>query len=299
MVSVEMETVIEQLKTFQASTAELSVEVLRLGLDQLASMATLPDDVTHEPIEAGGVPAEWVTISDSSVSNNVILYLHGGGYVSGSIKTHIGLGARIARGSKARVLMIDYRLGPENPFPAALEDAIAAYHWLVNDEGINPTNIVIAGDSAGGGLTLACLVKLRDTEASLPVAAVCLSPWTDLANTGETIRTKAELDPFITPEGVEFMAKKYLGESDSKDPLASPLYANLQGLPPLLIQVGTSEILLDDSIRFSDRAKAAGVEVQLAVWDDMIHVFAAFAEWAPEGRQAIDQICEFIGKYLT
>ena len=294
-----METVIEQLKLLNASITEYTVEGVRAGLDQLASMTTLPEDVNREPLKAGGVPAEWVTISEYPISNNVILYLHGGGYVSGSIETHVGLVSEIARGSKTRALVIEYRRAPENPFPAALEDATVAYHWLVDDQGINPANIIIAGDSAGGGLTLACLVKLRDIGAPLPVAAVCLSPWTDLALTGKSIQTKAEKDPFITLEELEFMTEQYLGETDSKNPLVSPLYAELQGLPPLLIQVGTSEILLDDSIRFSNRAKAAGVEVQLAIWDDMIHVFAAFAEWAPEGRQAIDQICEFIKKYLT
>ena len=221
-----------------------------------------------------------------------------GGYIGGSIETHKDLVARISRAAKVRVLIIDYRLAPEHPFPAALEDAVAAYQWLISNEKIDPKNLIIGGDSAGGGLTVSTLVKLREEELSLPAAAICLSPWTDLAVTGESIKTKAEVDPFITPEINEFCAKNYLKDTDPKNYLASPLYADLKELPPMYIQVGTSEVLLDDSVRLAENAKEAGVDVELDIWEDMIHVFAIFAALAPESQQAIEKISDFIQKNL-
>ena len=297
MVSKEMENIIEILKEFQASTKEMSVELTRSALDELASIVSIPKDVKCEPVDAGGVPAEWIT-TPGVVNHHVILYLHGGGYIAGSIKTHRDLAARISRVSKARVLIIDYRLAPEHIFPAALEDATAAYRWLVSNEKITPNNLIVAGDSAGGGLTIACILKLQEMGVTLPAAAVCLSPWTDLANTGESIKNKAKIDPFVTLEGLEFDAKQYLGEADPRNPLASPLYANLQGLPPLLIHVGGREILLDDSVRLAERAKAVGVDVKLDIWEDMIHVWHLFATFAPESRDGINQIGEYIQKFF-
>jgi monoterpene epsilon-lactone hydrolase len=285
------------LKEFQASTKEMSVELMRSDLDEMASMVTIPEDVRCEPVDAGGVPAEWITTT-GVVNNRVILYLHGGGYVAGSIKTHRDLAARISRVSKARVLIINYRLAPEHIFPAAIEDATAAYRWLISTEKITPNNLIVAGDSAGGGLTIACLLKLREMRVALPAAAICLSPWTDLANTGESLKNKAKIDPFVTPEELEFDAKQYLGDEDPRNPLASPLYANLQGLPPSLIHVGGREILLDDSVRFAERAKAAGVDVKLEIWKDMVHVWHAFAAFAPESREGIKQIGKFIQKFF-
>lgn len=297
MVSKEMENIIEMLKEFQASREEMSVELTRSALDEMASMETIPEDVKCEPVDAGGVPAEWITLPGVA-NHRVILYLHGGGYIAGSIKTHRNLAARISRVSKARILIIDYRLAPEHIFPAALEDATAAYRWLISTEKITPNNLIVAGDSAGGGLTIACLLKLREMGVALPAAAICLSPWTDLANTGESIKNKAKIDPFVTPEKLEFDAKQYLGEADPRNPLASPLYANLQGLPPLLIHVGSREILLDDSVRLAERAKAVGVDVKLDIWEDMIHVWHAFAAFAPESREGINQIGEFIKRFF-
>ncbi|MEM3594045.1 MAG: alpha/beta hydrolase [Candidatus Jordarchaeaceae archaeon] len=238
MVSKEMEILIKQLRKFQESQKEPSVEGSRNGLEQLASLQKIPKDVRCEPVNAGGVPAEWIT-TPGVINQHVILYLHGGGYVSGSIRTHRDLAARISRVSNSRVLIIDYRLAPENPFPAAVEDAVAAYRWLIFTERIIPNNLIIAGDSAGGGLTIATLVWLRDEEVALPAAAICLSPWLDLACTGESMKSKAKSDPFITPEACKFMAEKYLNGADPYNPLASPLYANLHGLPPIFIIVGT------------------------------------------------------------
>lgn len=298
MVSKEMENVISMLKGFQESVKDINIPTIRAGMDQLAMLGKLPKDVKCKPVIAGSVPAEWITTPNTE-SQKVILYLHGGGYVAGSIASYRDLVARISRLTKARILILEYRLAPEYPFPNALEDAVAAYNWLISVEKIDPNNLIIAGDSAGGGLTLATLIKLHDEEVSLPIAAVCLSPWTDLAGTGESLKTKVEVDPFISPEMFEISARNYLGTTDPKNPLASPLYADLHGLPPLLIQVGTSEVLLDDSVRFAERAKAAGVDVRLEIWKDMIHIFAIFAVFAPESRHGIEQISEFIQKFFT
>lgn len=206
---------------------------------------------------------------------------------------------RIARALKTRVLLIDYRLAPEHPFPAALEDAIKVYQWLNSLKGIKSENIIIAGESAGGGLTIATLIKLRNQKINLPKAAICLSPFMDLAVTGDSVRNKAEIDPMVTKEDLEFCAEQYIGDQDRKNPFASPLYADLQGLPALLIQVGSSEILLDDSLRFVDRAKAADIKVSLEVWDEMIHMFQLYAYAVPEGQEAINKIGEFIQNSLN
>jgi len=297
MVSPEMEGVKAQLREFQ-SKAELTVEASRAGLEGLASLTGLPRGVKKESTMAGNVPAKWFWFP-GCLENKVILYLHGGGYVAGSINTHKDLGARIAQASNVRLLIIDYRLAPEQPFPAALEDAVTAYQWLISTEGILPENVVIAGDSAGGGLTAATLVKLRDDGITLPAAAVMLSPWTDLAQTGDSIKLKAAEDPFIRPEELDFDANLYKGDDNAENPLISPLYANLEGLPPMLIHVGTAEILLDDAVRFTERARTAGVDVTLEIWPDMVHVFQAFAIVAPESREAIEKIGEFIKNFLV
>jgi acetyl esterase/lipase len=215
------------------------------------------------------------------------------GYVIGSINTHRDLASRLSLAAAARVLLIDYRLAPEHPFPAAVDDATAAYRWLLSS-GADPSHMVIAGDSAGGGLTVATLVALRDAGTPLPAAGVCLSPWVDLECSGESMTTKAAADPMVRRDGLMKMAEWYLAGQPPRTPLAAPLYADLSGLPPLLIQVGTAEVLLDDSTRLAERARKAGVTVTLEPWEDMIHVWQAFAALLPEGRQAIDRIGEFI-----
>ena len=249
-------------------------------------------DVTCEPVDAGGVPAEWIA-APGAIADRVILYLHGGGYVLGSINTHRAMIARIARASNARALAIDYRLAPEHPFPAAVEDATAAYKWLLA-QGYKPAKIVIAGDSAGGGLALATLIALRDAKQPMPAGCVPISPWTDLEGTGDSIRTKAAKDPMVQQDNLAGSAKQYIGGADPKNPLLSPLHADYRGLPPMLIHVGEAEILLDDATRVAERAKRAGVDVQLEVWDDMIHVWHVFAKILPEGQQAIDKIGKFV-----
>jgi acetyl esterase/lipase len=203
----------------------------------------LAEDVRCEPVDAGGVPAEWI-ITPQSVQERVICYLHGGGYMMGSIKTHREMVSRLSREARARVLLIDYRLAPENPFPAAVEDSVTGYRWLLST-GVDPGRVVIAGESAGGGLTVATLVALRDAGEPPPAAGVPVSPWVDMEALGESMTTKADIDPLVDREDILMLAKIYLGDADPRTPLASPLYADLTELPPLLVQVGTSEVLLD------------------------------------------------------
>jgi len=297
MISKGMKRVIKLLKKRGEEETKKRVEDSRKSLEELADIEEVPEDVTIENIDAGGVPAAWIS-TPGFVEENVVLYLHGGGYVEGSIHSHRGLAFRISRVSKSRVLLIDYRLAPEYPYPAALEDSVAAYKWMIDTEEINPENIIIGGDSAGGGLTAATLIKLRDLNITLPAAAVLLSPWTDLDMRGISIREKARVDPFVDASSLFFMASLYVGDDDPKNPYISPLYADLKGLPPLLIQVGTAEVLLNDATRFAEKAESAGVDVTLDIWEDMVHVFQAFALWAPEGQQALEKIGEFIQKFM-
>jgi monoterpene epsilon-lactone hydrolase len=292
MPSQQLQTVI---KILTSAPVPETIEGRRAAMETLAQLAPIPDDVQCQPVDAGGVPGEWIAAPNAD-ADRVILYLHGGGYSVGSIKTHRELVSRISRAAGARALAIDYRLAPENPFPAAVEDATAAYRWLLST-GADPAGLAIAGDSAGGGLTVATLVALRDAGDPLPAAAACLSPWVDLEGIGESMTTKADLDPMVSREELLEGAKMYLGDADPRTPLAAPLYADFSGLPPLLIHVGTAETLLDDATRLADRAKAAGVDVTLDIWDDMIHVWQAFAVMLPEGQQAIDCIGEFVKEH--
>ena len=243
------------------------------------------------------MPAEW-TVAGGARADVAIVYLHGGGYVMGSLDTHRGHCARISQATRARVLNVDYRLGPEHPHPAAVEDAVAAVRFA-RASGVAPERTAIAGDSAGGGLTLATLVALRDAGDPLPAAGLCISPWTDLALSGDTIATKAADDPMVRAADLARMADAYLAGRDPKTPLASPLYADLAGLPPLLLQVGSAEILLDDAVRVAARARAAGVDAELRVWPDMIHVWHAFAQILPEGQQAVEEMAAFFERHLA
>jgi monoterpene epsilon-lactone hydrolase len=282
-----LEILASRLRDPNATIAET-----RAGMERVSER--LPSDVKCEAVKAGGVPAQWIVPPGAS-AERVILYLHGGGYTMGSSNTHRAMIARIAQASNARALAIDYRLAPENPFPAAVEDAVAGYRWLLS-EGHSPGRIIIAGDSAGGGLTLAALAALRDEGVPMPAGGVPISPWTDLEGSGESVRSRANRDPMIQPDGLVDMAKMYLGEQDARNPLASPLYADFRGFPPLLVQVGDAEILLDDATRVAARAREAGVQVELEVWEDMIHVWHAFAKLLPEGQEAIDRIGRFVAE---
>jgi monoterpene epsilon-lactone hydrolase len=250
-----------------------------------------PEGVTCTPVEAGGVSAEW-HVAAGAAEDKVIVYVHGGGYVMGSAGSHRDMTSRLSKAAGARVLSLNYRMAPEHVFPAAVDDTVAAYKWLL-DQGIKASNIAIAGDSAGGGLAFGALLAIRDAGHPTPGAGIGISPWVDMEGTGESMTTRAAVDPVVQKEGLLGMAKMYLGDADPKNPLAAPLHGNLAGLPPLLIQVGDHETLLDDSNRIAERARKAGVDVTLKVWDEMPHVWHLFAPILPEARQAIDEIGAF------
>ena len=252
----------------------------------------VPPEVKVEHVIAPPVLAEWLA-APGARDDAAVLYLHGGGYVIGSPRSHRHLDAAIGDAAKTRVLLPEYRLAPEHPFPAAVDDAVAAYRWLLERQ-IAPASIVIAGDSAGGGLTVATLLALRDARVPLPAAGVCISPWVDLTCGGGSYATRADVDPIVKRDGVAAMATAYLGGADAKTPLASPLFADLRGLPPLLIHVGDDEVLLDDSVQLAERARKAGVDATLDVWPKMVHVWHWFFPMLDEGHAAIDRIGAFV-----
>jgi acetyl esterase/lipase len=292
MASPQLQTIIDMIRARPPRSSQEWDAQIRAEFEAVASIWPVAPDVTRTPADADGVPGEWFAAPNATDATTV-LYLHGGGYSIGSINTHADLAGRISRASHARVFSINYRLAPEHLYPCAVEDATTAYRWLLK-QGIDPKTIVIAGDSAGGGLTAATLLALKDAGEPLPAAAVLLSPWLDLAGTGESMKTRAAADPMIVPDPLNTMGKMYAGAEELTHPLVSPLYGDLSGLPPMLIQVGDAEVLLDDSTRFAERVKAAGVDVTLEVWDEMIHVFQFFAAMLPEGQEAIDKIGQFI-----
>ena len=294
MASPQLQTAIDAMKALVGRPISTPQEMRAVFED----MAVAPEpDVRCEKVDAGGIDAEWITAPGAS-NDRYVLYLHGGGYVIGSIKTHRDLMGRVSRAAKAKVLGLNYRLAPEHPFPAAVDDAVAGYRFLLA-QGAKPSRIAIAGDSAGGGLAAAALVAIRDAKLPNPGAGVLLSPWVDMEAIGESMTTRIDKDPAIRKEGLVQMAQAYLQGKDPRTPLAAPLYANLQGLPPLLIQVGDAEVLLDDSTRLSDHARAAGVQTKLEVWPEMIHVWHLFASFLPEGQQAIDGLGKFIVEHTN
>jgi acetyl esterase/lipase len=269
--------------------------VAQMRSDWDAAFGACAVPVLCERVSAGGVDAEWIA-AGAVQPGKAILYFHGGGFRLGSVSSHRELIARISRASGCRVLAINYRLAPEHRFPAPLEDAIAAYGWM-RDEGLKPENIAFVGDSAGGNLVLAAMLSLRERGLPLPAAGALMSPWTDLAATGASYTSRADSDPIHQRRRILALAKNYLGpDGDPCNPLASPLYADLTGLPPLLIQVGDRETVLDDSTMFADKARAAGVDVELQVWEGMIHVFQMFAAELAEARRAIGSIAGFLDK---
>jgi epsilon-lactone hydrolase len=269
--------------------------VAQMREDWEAAFANSSVPASCERVSAGGVDAEWIV--PAGADDKLMLYLHGGGFRIGSVSSHRELIAGIAVASGCRILAINYRLAPECRFPAPLHDALAAYGWML-DQGLKPGDIAFAGDSAGGNLVLATMLGLRDRGRPLPAAGVLMSPWTDLTATGESYVSRAEADPIHQRPMILALAKNYLGkQGDPRDPLASPLHAELSGLPPLLIQVGDRETVLDDSTMFADKARTAGIDVELEVWDGMIHVFQMFGE-LPEARQAIGSIAGFLHRHL-
>lgn len=291
-----IDLVIERIRRVYSSwNRSTSVAQMRSDWDTAFGACTVP--VSCARVSAGGVDGEWIAPGGAQ-QDKAILYFHGGGFRLGSVSSHRDLIARLADASGCRVLAINYRLAPEHRFPAPLEDAIAAYGWML-DHGLTPENIAFMGDSAGGNLVLAAMLRLRERGLPLPAAGVLMSPWTDLAATGASYVSRADADPIHQRPMILALAKNYLGEGgDPCHPLASPLYADLAGLPPLLIQVGDRETVLDDSVMFADKARAAGVDVELQVWDGMIHVFQMFAAELAEGRRAIGSIKQFLTEHL-
>lgn len=275
---------------------EISVDRQREALDKFARRAMLPAGTRIQQVNADGVTGEWISV-DETGGKRAILYLHGGAYNMGSARTHRELAARISKAAGVKSLLINYRLAPEHPYPAALEDTVTAYRWLAKNR-YSPDNIVIAGDSAGGGLAVATLLMLRDSGDFLPSAAVCLSPWVDLKGSEESMSTQAGTDPFLSPDWLGAMALNYVAGNDPDLPLISPVHADFRGLPRILIQVGSDDTLLNDSRRLAAQAKKAGVEVTLDIWENMWHVWHLFAGIMPEAKRAVNEVGKFVKKHI-
>jgi acetyl esterase/lipase len=289
-------TVIRQMLAQRPARENMPIAELRQGYEDFGGALPKAPDIRFEPFQIGAMAAEWSQAPGADPSK-VLLYLHGGGYVVGSISTHRALVGELGRAFGGRTLAIDYRMGPEHPHPAALDDALAAYRFLL-DQGLAPSRIVIAGDSAGGGLTLATLMAIRDKAMAMPGAGFCISPWADLEGKGASMVTKAALDPMVQKDGLAAMAAAYIADGDLQSPYVSPIHGDFTGLPPLLIHVGSAETLLDDSTRVAQLAAHADVPVQLDVWPHMIHVWHFFAPMLEEGKQAIRDAGIWLNKVI-
>lgn len=252
----------------------------------------LPEGTRVESVDVDGIPAEWISPAGAD-QERVVLFFHGGAYVLGSLTSHREIVARLSAAALVRSLQVGYRLAPEHVFPAALDDALTAYRWLL-DQGIKPEHVILAGDSAGGGLSLALLQVVRDQHLPIPAGVVLLSPWTDLAGTVESRTTRNEADPIFSEDLINFLANFYAGTEEKQNPRLSPVYADLHGFPPLLIEVGKDEVLLDDALQLAEHARVAQVPVELTVWEGMWHVFQQHASVLPEGQQSIENIGRFI-----
>ena len=273
------------------------VTELRSGFESLMRNIPVPSDVRKTHSAVGGVDAVEVTV-DNVDSANVILYFHGGVYVIGSADSSVPLAADLARRTNAKVISVDYRLAPENPYPAAVEDARAVYEGLLS-QGMDPSTIALSGESAGGGLSIALLLALRDADRPMPSSAFVMSPWADLTLSGNTIADRQEVDPILTGEALRIRVGDYASNANSSDPLISPVFAELQGLPPILIQVGSHEILLSDAVRLAERAANADVEVTLEVVPGVPHVFQAYAAVLDEGNAALDRAATFLNTHFA
>lgn len=285
----------EQMVAMMAAAppGEGTLQESRDNFEAMTAMFPLADDVQIESLTVAGCDADRISIEGASPDKHV-LYLHGGGYVIGSNVGYREFSSRIARALNARVLVLNYRLAPENPHPAAVDDAVAAYKWML-EQGIDPGKLSIAGDSAGGGLTVATLVALRDQGVTLPASATVFSPWVDLEVSGETAEPGAVDDPMLTVDTVKEMAEHY-AQGDLRNPLVSPLHANLNDLPPMLVFVGTREVLLSDATRLVDNAQAAGVHTKLVVEEGLIHVWPLFG-LIPEATKTLQQMAEFTAQH--
>jgi epsilon-lactone hydrolase len=295
MPSQQMREKIATLRAQREAAAALPAPALaeiRAAFDTRGDLYPVPADAVVSRVDAGGVPAGWISFPGED-AGRVLLYLHGGGYQVGSLRSHAELASRLGRASGMRVLLPEYRLAPEHPFPAAVEDALAVWRWLRNAQGVSASALAVAGDSAGGGLAVAMMTALRDGGEDLPAAAVLMSPWTDLSSSGASMTERAGEDPIFLPGRLEQLAAEYLGGADPRTPLASPLFARLDGLPPLLIQVGTAEMLLSDAEELGKLAAAAGVDVTVQAGDGLPHVYPGMLG-TPEADEATDQAAAFL-----
>lgn len=283
-------------RRLSGNSGKLDVAKERAEVESLARMFKPIGPLRSEAVSANGVPAEWILPADREPTR-VVLFLHGGSFNSGSITSHRTLAGNVALASEARSLLIDYRLAPEHPFPAAVEDSLSAYRWLL-DRGIAPGRLAVAGDSAGGSLVLSLLLQAREEKMPLPAAAVCLSPAPDLTFSSASWTYNARKDLMLDARKERASVEIYLRDTDRRDPLASPTFADLRGLPPLLIQIGSRELLLSDAEELAARAKAAGVDVTLEVWPEMQHEWQFAAAFLPEGRRAIGRVGEFVKSKL-
>jgi len=298
MSAAQLDKVIADVqRTFGGWGPQTTLQEMRKGWDDLFSDVVPSVGAKSEKVDAGGVKAEWIT-APGAAPDRVILYFHGGGYVLGSIHSHRDMCERLSRAAKARVLALDYRLAPEHPFPAPVEDARAAYLWLLK-QGISPKKIAFSGDSAGGGLTFAALLAVKKHNDPMPACAAPLSPWVDLEGIGESMTSRDADDPMVHKPMILQMAQTYLGGASARDPLAAPLHGDLSGLPPLLIQVGARETLYDDASRIAEKAKKSGVSVEFDPWEGQIHVWQIFASRLDEGEQAIQKIGQFVLKHTS
>jgi monoterpene epsilon-lactone hydrolase len=264
----------------------------RKRMNAQAERNPLPSDVVVQKVNANGIAAEW-TITPGADLTRVLFFLHGGGYITGSLDSHRHMVAQAGREAQAKTFAIDYRLAPEYPFPAAIDDALAAYRFLLEQK-VSPERIVLAGEAAGGGLALAMLISLRDSGGPLPGGTWVSSPWVDLRMTGATMETKAAVDPLTPKPYLQELADMYLGNADPASPLASPLYADLAKLPPVLIQVGSAETLLDDAVRLASKFGTADVRTTLEIWPEMMHGWHLFYRRLTAGRQALEAAGEFV-----
>jgi acetyl esterase/lipase len=287
----QLDSLITLLRSRPAPATQ-DVTEARARFEKMGAFLGGAPDAKCEKVDVDGVPAEWVSARGVD-AGRAVLYLHGGGYAIGSLNTHRRLAFDISAASGARVMLLDYRLAPEHPFPAAVDDAAKAWRWLLK-QGLAPNKLAIAGDSAGGGLTIATLVNLRDQKLGLPACAVAISPWVDLEGVGTSMTARSAQDPMVQKAGLTWMADMYLGGKDARAPLAAPLHADLKGLPPILVQVGTAETLLDDATRIAERLHSAGCDVKLSVWPNMLHVFPLFAPILSEGRDGCLEIGQFM-----
>lgn len=282
----------EQRTEAARATSMPSRSEQRAMAERIGESTTEPAGVAYHDVVAGGVGAQWATPAGADPSP-VLLYFHGGGYCFCSIRSHRRLVGHLAKAAGCRALSVDYRLAPEHPHPAALTDALASYEWLL-EQGVRPDEVFVAGDSAGGGLAVALLLKARDDEMALPAAAVLMSPWVDLAMTAESLTRRVDVDVRQDPVSTAWCARQFLAGHNARDPFASPLYGDLTGLPPLYIQAGDWDVLVDDSRRLADRARTAGVEVRLDEFPEMLHAHQMWAGNMPEADDAVARIGEYV-----